>query len=95
MTAPAMNDTTRRHPRTLVQAFPESEGYREAFDGPHHPHALRDLVAAGLRWAWRLIQWACVLLVLLGAWGLATRPTAVPTASPIAVPQPPIVRPTT
>ena len=51
--------------------------------------------AAGLRWAWRLIQWACVLIVLLGAWGLATRPTAVPTASPIAVPQPPIVRPTT
>ena len=95
MTAPAMNDTTRRHPRTLVQAFPESEGYREAFDGPHHPHALRDLVAAGLRWAWRLIQWACVLIVLLGAWGLATRPTAVPTASPIAAPERPIVRPTT
>ncbi len=30
-----LGDTYRRTPRTLVQAFPESEGYRFALHGPY------------------------------------------------------------
>ncbi|AVO33031.1 hypothetical protein [Ottowia oryzae] len=33
--APDINDCGRRTPRTLQQAFPESEGYRFAFHGPY------------------------------------------------------------
>ena len=51
MTAPAMNDTTRRHPRTLVQAFPESEGYRFALHGPYR-HTLAERLATRF---WRLL----------------------------------------
>ena len=35
--APCMgcNHTTRRFPRNLQQAFPESEGYRNSVEGPY------------------------------------------------------------
>lgn len=50
---PALNlgDTYRRTPRTLVQAFPESEGYRFALHGPYR-HTLTERLAARF---WRLL----------------------------------------
>lgn len=39
----------------------------------------------GLRWAWRLTQWGCVLIVLLGAIGLARQAQGhtVPPVQPV------------
>lgn len=48
---PDCPDTTRRYPRTLEQAFPESEGYRFAF---HGPFVKQGPVAAVCRWLGRL-----------------------------------------
>ena len=59
VSAPTVAGGTRRYPRTLEQAFPASEGYRQAVHGPYQRGRLR-----------HALGWALVALLALALAGV-------------------------
>jgi len=66
-------DTTRKYPRTLSEAFPVSEGYHDAFEGPERQYQYR--VPWGAALAAALVVAALMMLSGCGGGGGDPAPT--------------------
>lgn len=68
-----LNDTSRVHPRTLMAAFPVSEGYRSSF---FHPEDERPIFRKQrMRFVDRLCWSSAILLLAWLCWAVLAHPS--------------------